>query len=363
MTILFITRKYPPQIGGMETFCFELFRHLNINKRLVAQAQGSRFSIIWIVPLLFIHGLIKSPGSDLIYIADGVLAPVGWLLKVITRKPVVMTIHGLELTYNFLSFKKLSAFFYQRLDRIITVSENTRQLALKQGIREDRLAVIPNGVAIPSSVKKFQRQDLNSWLKRITDDLFIIVSIGRLVKRKGITWFIEEVCPKLENNFLYLIGGAGPEEPEIASAINKTGLNDRIIMLGRISESEKEMLLQTGSCFVMPNIPVSGDVEGFGISAIEAAVRGLPVIAANLEGLRDAVIDGHNGYLFESGNVSAFLEKINNLRLEKDPQFLSRRIAEYTKKNYNWKFISHLYLEKFKQLLNKSLPCPEKKSS
>ncbi|MBU0707635.1 glycosyltransferase family 4 protein [Patescibacteria group bacterium] len=351
MTVLFITRKYPPQVGGMERFSFELFRHLNIDKRLVAHSQGSRLAIIWIAPSLLIRGLLQAPGSDIIYIADGVLAPIGWLIGLITRKPVVVTIHGLELTYQMPLFKKVMVYFYRNLNHIITVSENSRQLAVKLGIQPNRVSVIPNGVSISENTKKFERSDLTNRIGLNTDNQFVLLSMGRLVKRKGIKWFINEVCPQMKNNWLYVIAGAGPEEEQIKKAISETDLGDRIIMLGRVSEEDKELLLQTSDCFVMPNIPVSGDVEGFGITAIEAAAHGLPVVASRLEGLNDAIIDSYNGYLVKHGKPEAFMKKISDLADCKNLHTISDKIATYTKKYYNWKYISHLYIEEFKKLL------------
>ena len=66
-----------------------------------------------------------------------------------------------------------------------------------------------------------------------------------------------------------------------------------------------------------PNITVPNDVEGFGIVAIEAGSCGLPVVATNIQGIRDAVIDGKTGYLIQEGNVQGFLERIQDMPLEK----------------------------------------------
>jgi glycosyltransferase involved in cell wall biosynthesis len=97
----------------------------------------------------------------------------------------------------------------------------------------------------------------------------------------------------------------------------------------------------------MPNIRVEGDVEGFGIVAIEAAIQGLPVVASNIEGINDAIIEGHNGFLVESGNAQAFEDKVRYILDKQDPNDLSKQVSEYTKHNYSWKHVSDLYLEEF----------------
>ncbi len=86
----------------------------------------------------------------------------------------------------------------------------------------------------------------------------------------------------------------------------------------------------------LPNITVPGNVEGFGIVALEAESCGLPVIASNIQGLRDAVISGKTGYLVGEGGVEGFLEKIESMNLEKD------QIREIVNSKFNWSKISAL---------------------
>ena len=74
-------------------------------------------------------------------------------------------------------------------------------------------------------------------------------------------------------------------------------------MLGYVTDETRDILFNTCDVFVQPNIKVAGDMEGFGISVIEAASCEIPVIASNIEGLKDAIKDGQNGFLVESGNA------------------------------------------------------------
>jgi glycosyltransferase involved in cell wall biosynthesis len=110
------------------------------------------------------------------------------------------------------------------------------------------------------------------------------------------------------------------------------------------------MLFQTADIFVMPNIRVEGDVEGFGIVAIEAAIQGLPVVASNIEGINDAIIEGHNGFLVESGNAQAFEDKIRDILDNVNLNELSEQVSEYTKQNYSWEHVSDLYLKEFMRI-------------
>ena len=77
-------------------------------------------------------------------------------------------------------------------------------------------------------------------------------------------------------------------------------------VLGQVSEALLVTLFQGSDLFVMPNIPVAGDLEGFGVVMLEAGLCGLPIVAAELEGIRDVVREGENGVLVSPGDAVAF---------------------------------------------------------
>jgi glycosyltransferase involved in cell wall biosynthesis len=86
--------------------------------------------------------------------------------------------------------------------------------------------------------------------------------------------------------------------------------------------------------FVMPNIPVVNDVEGFGLVALEAASCGTMVVASQLEGIQDAIIDGKNGTLVPSTDAAKYVEVITQ-ELAK-PRLTRQAIRDYTLANFSW---------------------------
>ena len=66
-----------------------------------------------------------------------------------------------------------------------------------------------------------------------------------------------------------------------------------------------------GDLFVMPNVPIDGDIEGFGVVMLEAGLCGMPSIAARIEGIQDVITDGVNGYCVDALDVDGFADIIN----------------------------------------------------
>jgi glycosyltransferase involved in cell wall biosynthesis len=158
--------------------------------------------------------------------------------------------------------------------------------------------------------------------------------------------------PKLPENIVYVIAGNGPNRDEITTTITKNNLTTRVKMLGFVTDEVRDTLFNTCDVFVQPNIKIAGDMEGFGISVIEAASCQIPVIAANLEGLKDAIKDGENGFLVESENAEGYVEKITTL-LADDAyrKEFGEKARAYVIENYSWEKISQKYLEEIKKTL------------
>jgi phosphatidylinositol alpha-1,6-mannosyltransferase len=178
----------------------------------------------------------------------------------------------------------------------------------------------------------------------------VLLTVGRLVRRKGVAWFVRHVLPQL-SSVLYAVVGVGPEHEEILRAAAETGATDKLWLVGKVSESRLLELFSASDIFVMPNIEMPGDIEGFGIVAVEAAASGLPVVAAHLEGIPDAIANGQNGCLVESGNISAFIDALRPL-IDSATERLRQgdRGRAYTQRQNSWPEIIARYVELFTEL-------------
>ena len=101
----------------------------------------------------------------------------------------------------------------------------------------------------------------------------------------------------------------------------------------------------------MPNIPVEGDMEGFGIVLLEASSAGLPIVASNIEGIKDAIIDTKNGFLIEPYDTEKYVEVILDLLRDDNKRIsIGRAGKELTNTYYNWEAISEKYLDVFNSI-------------
>ncbi len=138
-------------------------------------------------------------------------------------------------------------------------------------------------------------------------------TVGRQVGRKGHAWFVREVMPKLRAGAHLWLAGDGPEATAIAAAAEQAGVQDRVLRLSAIPEPQLHALYRGADLMVMPNVPVAGDIEGFGLVLLEANLNGLPVVCANIEGPAEVIADGVNGRLAPPLDAAAFVKTIEQL--------------------------------------------------
>lgn len=363
MKILFITRKFPPSVGGMERFAYDLYEEIaKQTDTILIKYGGSNANKLvplfgLILPSFFVRGcwqLVKG-GIDIVHVQDGVLAPLGWLLSRLFRKPFVVVIHGLDITYKNPVFKTVIPRVVRRADAVLCISQAAADEAIARGAKPERTHVIPLGI----SDNYFGKSDRATMLKllKIDDNKKVIITVGRLVKRKGVAWFVQNVMPELASKYpelQYLVVGEGAERPAIEAAVTKTSLGGQVKLLGRVDDELLTSLYNGADIFVMPNIIVPGDMEGFGLVSLEAALAELPVIATGVEGIKDAVTDEKNGLLVPLEDAKAFEvaldELLKNTHLARK---FGKQARVYTLKKYRWEAVAREYIKQYETILDR----------
>lgn len=244
---------------------------------------------------------------------------------------------------------------FNALDQVFPISRATAHECLIRGLPERKMHIVPCGVdtalfAPPADRAAARRELLAALGETVPDDTLILCSVGRHQERKGFHWFVDSVLPRLPADVLYLVTGEGPTTPQIEAAIERRGVRGRVRMLGKVSEEMLRTLYRGGDLFVMPNIHVPGDIEGFGVVMLEAGLCGMPVLAAELEGISDVVREGENGHLVPSGDVDAFTAAVLRHRGSRAALAdTSRRAAAYTAEHFSWSAVADRYVELLKR--------------
>lgn len=359
MRLLFITRKHPPSVGGMQRLSYQLITHMRQRAHVSAVTWGGSQKLL---PFFLPYALAKSipagrRGVDLVHAGDPVVAPIGWILKRLFSVPVVVTAHGLDITLPFAPYQWFIPNVLRDLDRIVCISRSTLGACIDRGIPSQKCVVIHPGVDVPSAIpsRERARRKLSHILKRELRGETVLLTVGRLVPRKGVHWFVECVLPQVltaKPGVCYVIVGQGPSAARIHSAAGRPGVKGKVFSLGQVSDDDLAHIYAAADLFVMPNLPVPGDMEGFGLVALEAAARGLPVLASNLEGIRDAVVPGRTGQLLEPSNADAWVTGV--LEALERPSAL-HRIAQVAPlavgQRFAWETMADAYEDLFHQLI------------
>jgi len=361
MRVLYITRKYPPAVGGMQRLSFQLVGHLKRYTEVRAITWGrSQWLLPWFLFRALMQGLVQAREVDLLHAGDPLVAPVVWLLGRLYHLPTVVNVHGLDLTFNFPGYQAFMPRLLRRFTRVVCISEATYAEALARGLAPERCRMIHPGADLPDQLpeRSLARAYIASRLGISLNQQQVWLTVGRLVPRKGAVWFCEQVLPRLREatDFVYLIVGDGPEAARVRDRVARPDLAGRVFWLGRVSDAELHQLYAGADAFIMPNIPQPHDREGFGLVAVEAAMHHLPVIAARLEGIQDAVIEGKTGYLLPPAEAPAWADFLRHCLAE--PQRLESLRADARAavvERFGWDRMAQRYLDLYREIVQERL--------
>ena len=373
MEILFVSHKYPPAIGGMEKHSFELIcgmEKLTAVHKIVYDGRGSRLRFFLTLEKQILRLLKAHPGIRIIHFNDGLMAAFCSFHTRYTHIARTATLHGLDVVFPLRVYRKFILKRFNAYRVLIAVSEETRRQAITRGILPEKIVVIPNGAdtaedaAVPVFKARFPGKKL-------------LVLLGRPVKRKGFSWFIERVLPLLRPEFHLLI--AGPFHPlptfterllyGLPGFIRKPVMlfsgypsdqarlrkllhhHPRATHLGKLPQGEIRQLLKSADVFLMPNIREEGDMEGFGLVCLEASGAGALVMAADTDGIPSAIQQDKNGILLPSGQAEIWAGALNRLIPDAESyRRLASDFSAYTRKNYNWEIMVKAYYDLFRAI-------------
>lgn len=332
--VLFITRNFPPLTGGMERLNFHAFEALAARYdmaligpegcepyvREVAASGISTASSLRHVMRCCARALrlARQWRPDLVVAGSGVTAPPARIAARCAGANSITLVHGLDLIYPSALYRIGFLPAIRNSDLVIANSNNTARLARAAGVKGERIEILHPGVSLPGDLSAVQppRLDFDPG------DRKILLAVGRLIRRKGIPAFIRHSLPRIVKErpgVMFLVAGGASEstplkgqgvEAEIGRAVEEAGMGAHVRLLGRVTDEALRQLWSIADLHLFPVLDLPGDVEGFGMVAVEAAAHGVPTIAFAAGGVGDAVEDGVTGYLVEQRDYPAFARAV-----------------------------------------------------
>ena len=344
--ILLITRNLPPLVGGMERLNWHMAKELSAHAavRIIAPKGSAAYAPAGVeiieVPLhplwkFLVHAQWRALREarrwrpEVVLACSGLTAVPALLAARAASVRAIAYVHGLDLTVPHFVYRKLWLPALRYMDRVIANSRATAALAEHVGVQTVRIGIVHPGVAIPQNLADEQaiarfcaEYDLG---KRP-----LLLSVGRLSARKGLREFVTNALPYIivrHPHLILLIAGEAPSDalhaqtqtPEsIHEAAKHVGVADNVRFLGRLTDAELGTAYDAANVHVFPVREISGDMEGFGMVAIEAAAHGLPTVAFATGGVVEAVEDGQSGHLIAPGDYHAFADAVLQTLANKD---------------------------------------------
>jgi len=322
MNTLLFTIEYPPFKGGVARYYKttvdfwpkkdEIFVLDNNNEKLISKHFFPR----WLPALFHLYKKIKKHKIE--HVLVGHVLPLGTATLILSKFmnfEYSVFIHGMDIEFAQKTNKKrkLAKMVLKNAKQIICNSSNTKKITERslEIKNEKKIKIVNPGISPKFSYNKKTIENLKKKYK--TQNKFVLLTVARLVKRKGQDTVIEALKTEtsIKDDIIYFVAGTGPDEKYLKE---KAKTNTNVHFLGEVDENTKWSLIHLCDVFVMPVRENNGDVEGFGISYLEAGIAKKPVIAGRSGGVADAVIDYETGILCDPNSSEDVFEAINELK-------------------------------------------------
>ena len=230
----------------------------------------------------------------------------GSIASHVTRVPFVSSRHN-DDRYLLGPFRHVDRFFARRARRIIAISDAVRLFLEQAGLPSRKLVTVHYGLdALPGAPSGLTPADLG-----IAPGAPLLVAIGRLIAQKDHATLLQAFARTRTEHptAILVILGDGPLENETRAHISRLGLDDAVLLPGRL---EIRDWLERADILVHTSL-----WEGFGMVLLEAMLAGLPVVATRVSAVPEVVVDGETGILVEPGDVAVLSTTL--ARLIRDP--------------------------------------------
>ena len=374
--ILCITNDFGPRAGGIETFVIGLIERLPFGSVIVytsAQESSAPYDLKWLqdfgVEVVRDKSKILLPTPGVAYCVNalvrerkittvffGAAAPLGLLSKGLRRagvKEIVALTHGHEVWWSkvfpfTLAMKSIS----RQVNTLTYLGEFTRNAISKSVTKIAAQSMVKIAPGIDTD--HFSPQDARELRNELgLTEKKVIVSVGRLVHRKGQDVLIEAMPAIIRDvpEAHILMIGEGPYRSYLENRVKALEIQERVTFIGRIQYADLPRYICAGDLFVMPSRSrLAGlEVEGLGIVYLEASACGLPVIAGDSGGAPDAVLEGQTGLVVDGTSKSEVAAAVVELLLDPDrSRAMGVRGRQWIIQEWRWEIWSARFAELLK---------------
>jgi phosphatidylinositol alpha-1,6-mannosyltransferase len=372
---LFVTNDFGPRAGGIETFIIGLIERLPKSSIIVytsAQDDSDAYDANWLrdygVEVIRDKAKILLPTPrvnravarivkqrEIKVIALGAAAPLGWMSSTLRKagaERIVALTHGHEVWWaKVFPFNLIMRRIGTTTDCLTYLGEFTRA-AISKALTTKSAAAMQK-IAPGIDIEHFKQ--VNATALRQTLGLAekkVIVSVGRLVHRKGQDFLIEsmpQILKQVPDAHLLLVG-QGPYREHLEKLVRKHSLQKAVSFIGRIQYTDLPGYICVGDIFAMPSRSrfAGLEVEGLGIVYLEASACGLPVIAGESGGAPDAVIEGVTGFVVDGTSTEQIAKRAIELLLDEKLRIsMGSAGRAWIEKEWRWQ----IWAGKFSELL------------
>jgi glycosyltransferase involved in cell wall biosynthesis len=233
------------------------------------------------------------------------------------NKPFILTQHNTFIEYNGVwdQVEKINdlAVGKQTLKearKIIVISDATRRYVLSLGAEPEKIELLYNGVDVARFRPSLNERERVRKRLGISEDASVVVTVRRLVYKNGIDTLLSSAMKTIRRNpkIVFLVIGKGPDFVDVKARISQLGIKKNFLLTGFISDEELPSYYNAADFFVLP----SKSGEGLPLVALEAMSCGLPIIATDVGGIREVIIEGF-GKIVPPNNPAKLAEEILEL--------------------------------------------------
>jgi len=362
-----VTHTFLPHVGGIERVVYEqckrlkqkqfepmvlTHRNYTARKYVVDEIQvrcydsmniGFRLGIPYAIPqvssLKTFLETVKS--NDLIHVHGHPYLSSLLAAKIAKRygKPLVLTQHNTFIEYDNIwdTAEKLNDLavgkqVLKEPDKIIVVSNATRDYVLSLGAEPEKIEVLHNGVDLDrfkplSGAKETMRRKLG-----ISEDACVVLTVRRMVYKNGIDTLLEsvEIAVKKNPKLVFVAVGKGPDFEEVKERIAQLGIQKNFRLTGFVSDEDLPFYYNVADLFALP----SKSGEGLPLVALEAMACGLPVVATNVGGISEVMSEDY-GKLVPPNVPNALAEAVVEFSF-KDLATLKVKLRKMMEQKYSW---------------------------